>query len=375
MTQADYRQRQDAQLAKQAKAQIEYCEKLWLGLSNQEINELTKDLNMARPKAKATQALKLMEAISFVEAATEDRGQPMFEFVNLQNKQAVCFDGVLAAGMEIEEELTLAPKLDTLKKALAKSGKSLTMTELPSGQLSVKGEKITVKIPCVQPDTLPPISPDPMIAPINDEIKEAFKTLENVIAETGERVFETALLLEGNFATATNGKVLMQYWHGIDLPPNMILPRAFVKAVSKQFKPLVGFGYTPDTSVTFWFEDGSWYKTQVYQDKFPDCNTLLNKESSPGAVPTDLWEGCAQIAEFHELEYIKFKSNEIAAENATYSVNGIQEGKMFDYKLLKKIVPFIDTIDLTTYPDRAFFYGKEGKMRGIIVGIREGNGE
>jgi hypothetical protein len=80
--------------------------------------------NMARPKAKATQALKLMEALAFIEPATQAADNPNHEFVNLSNKRAVAFNGVLSAGMEIEEELHLAPKLDTLKRALSKTGKS-----------------------------------------------------------------------------------------------------------------------------------------------------------------------------------------------------------------------------------------------------------
>lgn len=347
-----YEVRQNAQLAKQVREQIEYCERM----------------EMARKAAKATQALKLMEALSFVEVATEDHGQPMYEFVNLQNKRAITFDGMLAAGMEIEEELSLAPKVEILKKALAKSGKSLVLTELPTGRLSVKGEKLSVIVPCVQPSELPTVGPDPAIVSITDELKEAFKALQNIIADSGERVFETALLLEANIATVTNGKILMQYWHGIDLPPNLILPRPFIQAVAKQFKSLAGFGYTPDRSVTFWFEDGSWYKTQVYQDKFPDVARSLDVPNSPADAPEHLWEGCAQVAEFDEHEWIEFKSGELVAGTASYPVVGLQAGKKFDYNYLKRIVPFVKTIDLTTYADRAFFFGD--KVRGVIMGIK-----
>lgn len=322
---------------------------------------------MARKAAKATQALKLAEALSFVGAATGDYGLQTYEFVNLNNKRAVCFDGTMAAGMEIEEELTIAPKLETLKAALNKTGKSLTLTELPSGRLSVKGEKITVQVPCVAVATLPEARPDPAIAPITDEIKEAFKALEAIVTDSGERVFETAILLGANTATATNGKVLMQYWHGIDLPPHMILPRPFVKAVANQFKSLIAFGYTADTSVTFWFEDGSWYKTQLYNDKYPDCETLLNIQSSPVEAPADLWEGCKEIAEFHTTEWVTFKDNAIVAGVAKYPVEGLQGGKQFDYNVLKKAIPYIETVDLTTYGDRMLFFGK--KVRGVVMGV------
>lgn len=373
------RQDQDNQVLKQAKEQIEYCEKLYSNLTNQQINELHRqayerdklavgDNIMARGRpAKPTQALKLMEALTFVEVATEDHGQSMFEFVNLTNKRAVCFDGVMAAGMEIEEELNLCPQVSTLKKALAKSGKSLALTELPSGRLSVKGEKITVQVPCVKADELPPVAPDMPVAPINDELKAAFKALEGIITDTGDRVFETAVLLEANFATATNGKVLMQYWHGIDLPPGLVIPRSFVQAISKQTKELKGFGYNPGYSVTFWFEDNSWYKTQIYQDPYPDCNTLLNQTNMPTDCPAGLWEACKEVAEFHDNEWVSFKENAIIAGVAKYPVEGLQDGKQFDYKQIKRVIPYIKTLDYTTYADRAFFFGD--KVRGIAMCI------
>ncbi len=95
--------------------------------------------------------------------------------------------------------------------------------------------------------------------------------------------------------------------------------------------------------------------------------------SVPTETPAGLWEGCAQVAEFDELEHIRFNTGEIEAGTASYPVETLQGGKMFDYKYLKRIIPYVKTIDLTTYADRAFFFGD--KVRGIVVGIKEGNGD
>ncbi len=351
-----YRERQDAQVALQAKMQIQYCEQ-----KQRERDE------MARVAKKPTQALKLVEALNFVEFATGDYGVSTSPYVNLYNRCAVCWDGTMAAGMEIEEDLTVAPKLETLKKALGKSGKALTLTELPNGRLSVKGEKITVQVPCLTPQEMPATGPDPANWPLNDEIKEAFKSLQGIIEDSGDAVWQTAVLLEANIATATNGKVIMQYRHGIDLPPGLLLPRPFVQAVAKQFKPLIAFGYNPGHSLTFWFEDASWYKTQLYQDAYPNCAPILDVESTPINSPAGLWEGCKEIAEFDDNEWINFKENAIIAGVAKYPVEGLTGGRQFDYKYLKKIIPYIKTIDITTHDNKMIFFGD--KVRGVVVGI------
>ena len=65
--------------------------------------------------------------------------------------------------------------------------------------------------------------------------------------------------------------MLMEAWHGLDLPPNVPLPKQFVAALVKQKKNLTGFGFSR-SSATFYFEDGCWLRTQLYSDEWPDVS-------------------------------------------------------------------------------------------------------
>jgi hypothetical protein len=176
---------------------------------------------------------------------------------------------------------------------------------------------------------------------------------------------------------------MLQYWHGIDLPPHMVLPKTFTQAVAKQAKPITGFGSSWGNdgnvrSVTFWFDGGSWIKTQCYQDRWPDAvYSVINVQSYPVETPAGLFEAVEAVSSFNDDRHVTFADNMVMSHHsdnvgAQYEVIGLQAGKQFNSEYLKKIAPFAKTIDLTTFDDRAFFFGGEAAnpVRGAIMGMR-----
>lgn len=329
-----------------------------------------------KPKV-STQALKLAEALSFVSLAARDDGEhPYKNHVRFADKWAVTFDGVIAAGHPIEEDLACNPHAARLLEAINKCGKTLAIAELDSGRLSVKGEKLNAKVPCLPDDALPPVAPDPSIAPIDDRIKAAFETVGPLVTEAGADVIEAAVLLQANSASATNRVIAIEHWHGIDLPPGLVVPKLFVTAVLKSGKKLAGFGWTQGSSITFHFEDGAWLKTQLYADQYPDLASILNAASYPVDVPEGFFEGIETVATFHDLGHVIFAEGKVMSHpteevGAQYDVPGLPAGKSFDGKLLKKVAGHAKTIDLTTYPDRAFFFGGSdtNPVRGLVMSV------
>lgn len=329
-----------------------------------------------KPKV-STQALKLAEALSFVSLAARDDGEhPYKNHVRFADKWAVTFDGVIAAGHPIEEDLACNPHAARLLEAINKCGKTLAIAELDSGRLSVKGEKLNAKVPCLPDDALPPVAPDPSIATIDDRIKAAFETVGPLVTEAGADVIEAAVLLQANSASATNRVIAIEHWHGIDLPPGLVVPKLFVTAVLKSGKKLAGFGWTQGSSITFHFEDGAWLKTQLYADQYPDLASILNAASYPVDVPEGFFEGIETVATFHDLGHVIFAEGKVMSHpteevGAQYDVPGLPAGKSFDGKLLKKVAGHAKTIDLTTYPDRAFFFGGSdtNPVRGLVMSV------
>lgn len=330
-----------------------------------------------------SQAEQLTAALNFVSV-----GIGSFEFwqehVRLSDNYAVAFNGQVAAGHPIIEELNVNPHAAKMKAALNRCGKSLVIAETPGGKLSIKGDKLRALVDCLPGEDLPtmtPDQPDPK-AFVTEKLKEAFKVCATLASEAADEVVKASLLLEANVCTGTNKQVMLQYWHGVDLPPMIVIPKLFAMAVAKQDKPLTGLGFgwgdNRVSSVTFWFEGGCWIKTLCYADEWPDVSRILNVETRAEAVPAGLWEAVAAVAEFRDTGSVIFADGRVQShysteEGAQYDVPKLQGGKQFAGKLIGQVAPFIKTLDYTTHEDRMFFFGGDetNPIRGVCMGIIE----
>ena len=336
-----------------------------------------------KPGAK-TQAENLLKALDFVSVAATKSDQFYQQHVRLAGNRVVAFDGQIAAGHPIIEDLALNPHLGQMRTAINRCGASLNITELETGRLSIKGEKLRALVPCLPASDMPDVTPDNPCASIDDRIKEAFKVCGSLASENDTRVFGASLLLEAGQCTGTNGAALLQFWHGIDLPPAMVVPKIFAAAVVKSPYKLEGFGVSFDfatsaaKSITFYFEGGAWIKTALYADKWPDVAPLVNQASYPKPTPPELFEAIGIVAEFNNQGIVELvdggvQSHESTQVGAQYEVAGLQGGKRFDGKLVKQVATYATTIDLTTYGDRAFFFGgtQSNPVRGVIMSINK----
>jgi hypothetical protein len=161
--------------------------------------------------------------------------------------------------------------------------------------------------------------------------------------------------------------------------PALSFPKPAAVAIANAKKPLSGFGFSR-TSATFYFEDGSWYKTQLYGEQWPDIDALFDAPCFPGEVPDrivrsrrrdrKLQQGRRGSLSRRKAEDDVRQLRRTLAGNgptygATYEVPGLQGKHSFSAKLLRLIEPVCQSIDYTSADDRAFFMG--GNVRGVIM--------
>jgi hypothetical protein len=103
----------------------------------------------------------------------------------------------------------------------------------------------------------------------------------------------------------------------------------------------------------------------------------LNVQTVPSDTVANLFEAIEAVAHFNEDGYVTFADGKIMSHDtdavgAQYEVKGLDGGKKFNGKLIKTVAPYATKIDLTSYPDRAFFFGgtPENPVRGAIMGLR-----
>ena len=332
---------------------------------------------MARPRLKsvATKESSLLGALKFISLVQKDEGQVFETHCVLANQAAMAFNGVLAAGQMIEEDVSVCPHTLKLIAALARCGESLSITQLDNFRLSIKSENFKAAIACANPMGMTYAQPDAPSIVINDNIKKGFDIVSVLVSDSSEHVVTASILLKANSMYSTNRHVMFEYWHGIDMPGEFAIPKAALQAVIKSGKTLDKMGHSNNT-VTFWFTDGSWLRTQKYNDKWPNVDSILNQNASPQPVPITLFKGINAIQPFAEASSkIYINEGQLATETvenagATYDIEGLPKGIAVNYKYMQLIENLATSIDFDVgQQDRQlYFYGDN--IRGVILGMK-----
>lgn len=329
---------------------------------------------MAKPRSKPViQSSSLLKAISFVGSILKDKGSAFETHICLRNQWAIGTNGVISAGHKIDEQLEAYPQNTLFLSALSKCSEMLSITLLETNRLSIKSGKFKALVPCVDSELMHFIEPDPPIANIDDRFKLALETVGVLAAENVQSVVTASILMNGFSLISTDRKFIMEAWHGIDLPPGLTLPKSFVAPLTKTKKALSRFGFS-NSSATFYFDDGSWLKTQTYADVYPDLNTLLNKEANLWSIPDKFFEAITALEPFSDDGNIYFDDGYLRShpsENigASFEITGIPKGVVYPAKYLKILNGLANKIDFVTIHGNSYCLTFQGNSaRGIIAG-------
>lgn len=323
-----------------------------------------------RPKKPSERiASKLLDAVRFLASICKDEGAPFETHILLSNKTATAFNGVIAGGALIDEEITAAPHAKTFYAALQKCTEGFTITQLDEAKLSVKSGKFRAIVPCLNPSLLPFPVPDSPCGPIGDELKTALAIIDKIKPENGQIIHLLSFLLNGQSCIASDGKIIIEAWHGLNLPTGLSIPLAFIPHVVGNSKKLFSFGFS-EYSITLYSEDNSWIRTQLYAEKWPDVYRILERPSNPVAVPQDFYKGLETIIPFSDgvvnFDTNILRSHKEEGKGATFEIMGIAKGPVYPIKYLMMIKDIAEKIDFYGKDKMLTFVGKA--CRGRIAG-------
>src|ERR1035437_3519956 len=298
---------------------------------------------MAKRKTKSKSSEGLINALRFISVAQKAEGNsPFHSHCILHNGFAMAYNGTITAGAKIEKTLEIAPHTYKLIAALERTTKDISITEL-EGKLSVRSGGFQAHVHCWH-ESMPSLAPDPASWPITDVLRENLEMISAISVDNDKkRIVECSILLRENSAFASDGSVLLEAWHGLNLP-ECILPKAFVK-------------------------------TQIYSETWPDINVILNKPSKPEPLPKGFYEALRNIEPFSngkEAEKTVYfvdgalQSHRDKNEGATCECN-VKHGPAFNIKRLKRIEHCVETVDFYSH-NVAFFFGNG--VRGALCGVR-----
>ena len=299
---------------------------------------------MKRPIKQESQLLQSLKILSTI---LNDKGSVLEQHVLLNNNWAIAQNGIIAIGEPIQEDLIAAPNGLLFREALAKCREIFSLTQLPNS-LSLKSGRFKALIPCLPFEDMQSSQPDPTIASIDDRLKTSLQVVSPITLNE-ENVIALSVLIDRGTTIATDKKLIIQYWHGIDLPPKLVLPKSLIKPLVSNPKKLTGFGYGK-SSCTFHYEDNSWIKSQLFVEEWPDINRILDKKAILNPLPEDFYAGIEALEPFSENGFVFCDSNimrshEEEGQGASYEVYGLPKGPVLNIKQFKTIKPYIKNID------------------------------
>lgn len=317
----------------------------------------------------------LLQALEFCSLVAEKLGTPYETHIGLRDHWAIAFNGIVAAGSPIFEDIVAYPHTLLLVEALSKCSEGFSLTQLDNGRLSIKSGKFKAVVPCLDPALMQAAVPDPMIVGITNAFRDAVEAVGVLANENAQHVITASVLMNGQTVISTNRVMLMEAWHGLDLPPNVPLPKQFVAALVKQKKDLVGFGFS-NCSATFYFTDGCWLRTQLYSDEWPDVSSILNRNANLWSIDPQFFKSLEAVIPFSEDGNIYSDTNLLKSHaddgvGATFECNGVPKGFVYPAKQLMLMRPHAKRIDYMAsgIHDSSYCLVFEGDTcRGVISG-------
>lgn len=331
------------------------------------------------PKPRSTKSetpkSSLLKALEFVSCVSENVGAPHETHVGLKNKWAVAFNGIVAAGAPIDEDIYCYPHTIDMLTALSKCEENFSLTQLDNMRLSIKSGKFKAVVECLEPIIMQEAMPDPPIVGITNKFKEAVEAVGVLASENAQHVLTASVLMNGPSVISTNRTMLFEYWHGLDLPINMPLPKEFVKSLCAHKKNLTQFGCS-NCSATFYFEDGSWLRTQLYATEWPDVSRILNIEGNLWSIDPQFFKALDAVAPFSDDGNVYFDTGLLMSHpetsvGASHECNGLPKGVIYPIKQLKMMQPYAKKVDFNAkgIHDSSYCLKFEGDVcRGVISG-------
>lgn len=316
---------------------------------------------------------QLVGALDFVQAAASEEGNVGQTNCIVRDRMVVVNNGLYSMGAPIPDDVVAAPHVKSFYAALQKCDASVAITIRPNGWINVKSGKFSANIVTVPIEDIPYMPPDPPLVAIPPAVFESMAKVSGIAKENAPRIILASVLLRANSAAATTGTMLLEAWHGTDLP-TMALPKKVVDKLLKVGRPATAFGYS-GSSATFYFDDGSYLRTQLYQEAWPDIDRLLNVQTAAVPMPEGFWQAFDTLSDFFDQasgfvifgeDAMQSKLEKLAGASYELPSFGMQ-GKAIAADLLDECRDYMETADFITHPDRVFFFGASKGVRGIIM--------
>lgn len=329
-----------------------------------------------KPKAETNKAVAgLLDALKFIEPASSDIGDIVLTHCGFMGNGYVAqFNRLIMLAAKVDTDIIAYPNTKRLIAVLSKCDEPTQITQLDNNRLGIKAGKFSAIVPCVEPGMIAFTPPDPPQGAINDSVLASLGIVGVNVKENAPRMVQASVLLRNNSAVSTDGVIIFESWHGTPMP-EVCLPKVFVTMLLNIKKKATHCGISA-TTFTVHFEDGSFIRTQLYTDKYPDVDRVLNSPSNQMPIPPEFWPAVEKLASMRNETndiYFNAKGEKLQTDmsdgvGASYEYNHpMPDGIVFNIELLRRFAPHAKTADFGTGPGNGMgaFYGDN--FRGMLM--------
>lgn len=329
----------------------------------------------------------MLNSLKFVKGSVA-RKDPIPSLTHFSIKEGVIrgFNGIICMGAPIALALNCQPKAIPFTKGIE------IISELPdppsfsmtaAGKLTVKSGKFKVHIECID-DEFPPIDPEGERVELQPGLIAAFKALAPMIAEDASRPWARGILLRDGSAFATNNVVIGQYWVGYKMPFDMNVPEECIREVLRVKSEPIAVSAT-ERSITFYFTEDRWIKSQLLTTDWPNVSPVLDRPSNAAPIPSDFFGILGRLAPYaSESRKVFIRGNTLSTHveeglGAAMVVDdeawNLEGRGIYNLDLLRALDGLVASIDLSLYPQPALFFGPVTDagyplLRGAVVGMK-----
>lgn len=324
---------------------------------------------------KESPASKLIDALKFISIAQKKTGNIRQQYCVFAGGWLCASDGILTVGVPVEAAIDACPQTATLVEALGKVEAEFSVVQLPENALAVTSGVFRAIVQCESRDNVPIPAPDAPCAAVSDDLKLALLAVAPAAADSDASAWANSVLLQAYTVVGTNRYVILEAYHGIDLPPGILMPKPSALHVGKCKKALKQFGFS-ESSATFWFEDGSFIKTQLHKSEFPDYRSRLFGDFDMldfEPLPPEFFKAVKSVKGFAKADAVWFKGGGVYSAQdeeiaSSYKMDLLPDGMIFDPKLLLLCEKYMNEVKFHYVHDLARVTFKSAAVRGIAMG-------
>ena len=324
----------------------------------------TTEINTKPKKA----AANLLKALKFIEPAQAKNGTPNETHCLCVGGWIGASNGILTIGSPIEDDISGCPHTKKFIEACKQVGNEMSITSDEHSLTVVSGDFRAV-IPCRKID-LP--MPDVAEVALNPLLSDAMDILNPLLVKDAPRAVLSSALLQSDTIVATNGKALIEFNHGSYIPQSCLIPKQCLQAIIKSKKALAWFGCS-ESSATFWFEDGSFIKTQLYRSSYENYHMFFHNEPPEMFEVHDEFFKAVRVIKEHStkgrlyFEDGKVMSKETEQEASSYVIPGLPDGMVFQADLLLSIKKACS--EMSFIPEKHLMFFKNDNCRGVLYAV------